>query len=280
TFNPDVIISDFEPFVSAIGTIRSIPVISMDNQHVISFCSLEYPMAWIPDYLLARTICDNINRFARHFFLTSFFGPELKPDVSVKATLVGPIQRKEVLSQTPVNGEHILVYIRTPDRAQSILPLMEKLDARFIAYGFEPPEAVRNVTFKKPSDSEFLRDLASSRAVITNGGHSLISEALYLGKPVYSIPTRGDFEQMLNAHYVERLGYGLCDIAPSGGRLHAFLDNLRHFECNIENDQRKFNGNERFFGLLETRIESLAKSHRLQKKRARTLLAVRYFSPR
>jgi len=44
---------------------------------------------------------------------------------------------------------------------------------------------------------------------VCNGGLSLIGEALYLGKPILSIPVRNQYEQVLNARYLEHLGYGL-----------------------------------------------------------------------
>ncbi len=43
---------------------------------------------------------------------------------------------------------------------------------------------------------------------MANGGFTLISESIYLKKPVLSIPVKGQFEQILNAIYLERLGYG------------------------------------------------------------------------
>ena len=52
--------------------------------------------------------------------------------------------------------------------------------------------------------------------MVTGGGFSLLSEAVYLGKPVLSIPLRGQFEQLMNARYLERDGYGIC--AERGGR--------------------------------------------------------------
>jgi uncharacterized protein (TIGR00661 family) len=44
--------------------------------------------------------------------------------------------------------------------------------------------------------------------VIANSGFSLICEALYLGKPYLAIPVRHQFEQVLNAYYVDKMGYG------------------------------------------------------------------------
>ncbi len=52
--------------------------------------------------------------------------------------------------------------------------------------GEKPPEG--NLIFKKTSEDDFLADLAACRYVIANGGHSLISEALYLGSRFSACP--------------------------------------------------------------------------------------------
>ena len=38
---------------------------------------------------------------------------------------------------------------------------------------------------------------------MTNGGLSLIHEAIYLQKPILSVPVRHQFEQEMNARYLE-----------------------------------------------------------------------------
>jgi uncharacterized protein (TIGR00661 family) len=172
--------------------------------------------------------------------------------------MVGPILRKEVLAKIPETGNHVLVYMRTPERGEIILPLLQQIDADFIVYGVNHDDiASENIYIKSPDNEVFLNDLASSKAVITNGGHSLISESLYLGKPVYSIPTQGDFEQKINAYYLQRQGYGLYDLSPSVKRIRFFLNFVEHFKENIEQDHSRFNGNDQFFSLIDATIESI-----------------------
>jgi len=62
--------------------------------------------------------------------------------------------------------------------------------------------------------------------VICNGGYTLMSEALYLGKPVLSIPLRRHGEQQLNATYLEALGLGRRARRPDIATYRAFLDDL------------------------------------------------------
>ena len=61
--------------------------------------------------------------------------------------------------------------------------------------------------------SGFIEDLRTARGVIAGGGFTLMGEAVYLRKPMLAVPVAEQFEQILNARYLERLGYG--DYAPA-----------------------------------------------------------------
>ncbi len=70
------------------------------------------------------------------------------------------------------------------------------------------PSAIGSITYLPFDEARFVDDLASARAVVTGGGFTLLSEAVSLGKPILSIPLGGQFEQVMNARYVEKLGFG------------------------------------------------------------------------
>ena len=110
-------------------------------------------------------------------------------------------------------------------------------------YGFgdRPPEG--NLTFKAFSDEAFLKDLASCRYVLCNGGHSTISEALYYGKPVFCAPVGLFYEQTVNAHLLSAAGYGDYCAGPSEWewRLSRFESRLDEYAARIRD--RDFWGN-------------------------------------
>jgi len=234
----------------------------IDNQHAISLCKLQHPKAWRKELLLARSICGGFG-LASHYFITSFFTAEVKKRAKKKVTLVGPILRHEILRQIPEIGDYVLVYKRSPERVKEIMPILGKMKDRFLVYGSDDMYSTKNITFKKRNPEEFLNDLVNCMAVITNGGHSLISEALYLGKPVYSIPTRRDFEQMINAYYLEKENYGLYDQEPSIERLQTFMENLPYFREKIKKVGSCFNGNDIFFKALDLEIKSVMQQRNL-----------------
>jgi len=252
-FNPDIVITDFEPFTPLLKTLGRVPFVSIDHQHLISACSLEYPHQWHKDFLLARAVVDNIYWFADHYIISSFFFPPLKKDARRKTSLVGPLLRDEVLRARPSRGDHILLYVTTPT-ARRILHLVKRLPVRVIAYGFGKQGVDGNITYKLPSNNGFLRDLSSARAVITNGGYMLMSEALYLGKPVFALPLEHQFEQMMNAYYLEKEGFGLYRLSPVIDDLERFLDGLSYFRRNILRKRDVLVGNEKAFQVVDVLI--------------------------
>ena len=66
--------------------------------------------------------------------------------------------------------------------------------------------------------------------MIASGGFTLMGEAVYLRRPMLAIPVGGQFEQVLNARYLEAEGYGLGADALTSERLAEFLERLPDFE--------------------------------------------------
>jgi uncharacterized protein (TIGR00661 family) len=99
------------------------------------------------------------------------------------------------------------------------------------------------------SEQGFVRDLASARAVITNGGLSLMHEAIYFGKPILSVPVRHQFEQEMNARYLEQYGYGLAAPRMDADVLEAFLQQEHEYTSALEHHRQ--NGNELLYRTVD-----------------------------
>ncbi len=261
-FRPDLTITDFEPFTPFVSRLHRVPFISVDNIHIITAAKLSTPKAWRKDRLIANAVIRGMYTMPREYLVSSFFFPELKKGQE-RTTLIGPLLRTEALRQRPTDKGHLLLYAPTETSGKAVLELVRRTGRKAVAYGFPQQGEEGNITFKKPCTDEFLKDLATASAVITGGGYSLISEALFLGKPVYSIPIKGQFEQMLNGLYLQKLGYGLYDLDPTKRRLDRFLKELDRFKTRIADDRKKqperFRGNEAAFRIID---EEIAKATR------------------
>jgi uncharacterized protein (TIGR00661 family) len=258
-FKPDFNITDFEPLVPFVSRLLNIPFYSINHQNFIFHSKLEYPRQWQNEFLKASVVADGMYWFAKKYYVTSFYFPEIKKRFKDKAVIFGPVLRKEVLKQKVRDNNKILMYTTTPE-AQKILKMFDNIDEEIVAYGFKDKKDTKNIKFKKPSTDGFLKDLAECKAVITGGGYSLMSEALYLNKPIYSIPIKGQFEQMINGYYLEKLNYGLYDLNPNKKRLMQFFDGLDFFRKNIKHSRKKFTGNKYIFKELKEIVKKHKKS--------------------
>ena len=257
-FEPEVVVSDFESFSYLFAKMRRLPIISIDNMQVISRTELNVsvPKQERGNYNLAKSIVRAKLPRSRHYFVTTFFDLPLAKD---DTTLVPPIIRSEILAATPTTGRHILVY-QSATTQQNLVPLLQQLpDQEFRVYGFNKEEDHGNVQLRAFSEAGFIADLANCRAVVTNGGFSLISEAVFLHKPVCAIPIPAQFEQWLNAAEIEKMGYGRHFAVITADNLRAFIYGLAGFETALASYRQQ--GNEVLFGQLDALLKNIGTEH-------------------
>src|SRR5207244_13246504 len=68
---------------------------------------------------------------------------------------------------------------------------------------------------------------------VANGGFTLMGEAVYLRRPMLAEPVGKQFEQILNARYLDSLGYGMSAEEITEQRLGEFLERIPDFERNL-----------------------------------------------
>ena len=248
-FKPDIIITDFEPFSNYIAYLFRIPLISIDNQHIITKCKIDVPKKFMKDYLISYFIVNLIVNNAKKYFITSFFFPGVKEK---NVSLFPPVIGRSILKAKPRKGEHVLVY-QTSKSYKRLFKVLKKVNGKFIIYGFDKESVDKNLVFRKFNNGLFYKDLAESKAVIANCGFTLISEAIYLKKPILSIPIRHQFEQIFNAIYLGKLGYGEFHEFLTEDNLKTFLSNLKTYENNLKKF-KKYDNSE-IFKRIEESVE-------------------------
>lgn len=210
-FDPMFVFSDFDSFAYLYAKSRNLPVVSIDNLQMISRCD--------HDPKILGDCIDGLgpaNTFVRaklpgcdHYIVTTFFYPTVKPADKNTTTLVPPIVREEILRAKPSDGDHVLVYQTAVGDSRLLNVLSSFPKQKFVVYGLHRDAVEGNCMLRNFSERGFVDDLAGARAVIANGGMSLLGESIYLQKPIYSVPIRDHFEQCMNAAYLEALGYGM-----------------------------------------------------------------------
>jgi uncharacterized protein (TIGR00661 family) len=224
-FEPDVVVSDFESFSYLYATNHRLPVISVDNMQIINRAkhSAKLLHGHKKAFDLTRRIVKAKLPGCFHYLVATFFYPELRKK---RTTLVPSILRPEILKAKSEPGEHLLVY-QTSTTNTELMAALKNSGLPCLVYGvrrgIKSDEVEGNLTFRPFSEAGFIEDLRTARGVVAGGGYTLMSEAVYLHKPMLSLPVQGQFEQTLNALYLEKLGYGRHATALDGKTLKAFL---------------------------------------------------------
>lgn len=252
---PDVIVTDFEIYATVVSKLLNIPLISLDNIHMMTQTKIDYPKNHYAEMIKAKGVVKTYVVKPKVHILTSFFYPKIRPRKN--AVLYPPIIREDILKLEPSEGDHIIVYQTSKESVKLVKRLKSLKDERFIVYGFNKNEVDGNLTFKEFNEDVFYDDLASSKAVICNGGFTFITEAICLKKPIYSVPAIGNFEQTLNGFYVGKLGYGEYHESMDVEKIRAFLNRLPKYQERLE--KVKKTNNDGIVRELKYRIEKYSK---------------------
>jgi uncharacterized protein (TIGR00661 family) len=253
-FTPDLVISDFESFSFVFAKHHKIPLLSIDNMQVMDRCKLDIHISKSEktNYTLAKSIVKAKVPGADGYLITSFFEAAVTKQ---QTEVVPPIIRDAIVNAAISEKKHVLMYQTSSSLSRVKQVLKQIPDTVFYVYGMNKDEQDGNVIFKPFSEAGFIKDLASARAVIANGGFSFISEAVYLKKPIYSFPIRNQFEQYMNAAYIEKLGYGRHFPDLQADSVKAFLYDLDLFKENLQTYVQQ--GNAVFFKTLNKRMKAI-----------------------
>ncbi len=228
---PNIIISDFENYSSMLSKLMNIPLISLDNIHMLTQCEYDYPPHHRADMLTAKAVTKSyILRPKRHIITTFFYPPLKHPNMTA---LYPPVLREEIMKLKSESGDHVLVY-QTAESSINLMEELKKLDYKFIVYGFNKDEVDENLTYRSFNEEQIFEDMRTAKAIIVNGGFTMISEAIYLKKPIYSTPAHKNFEQILNGFYVQKLGFGEYHDDLDVKKIENFLSHLEDYQKNLD----------------------------------------------
>jgi uncharacterized protein (TIGR00661 family) len=235
SFRPEVVITDFETWSYLFGLRHELPIISIDNMQIINRCAHppELLAGCENDFRLTNAVVKAKIPGAFHYHITTFFYP---PTRKPNTTLHPPILRPEILAVRPEPGNHLLVY-QTSTSNKALPDILKRSGRECRIYGLRrdiTTEVVDgNLRFRPFSETGFIEDLRTAAGVVASAGFTLMGEAVYLRRPMLAVPIAGQFEQVLNARYLERDGYGLAADEISDACLRQFLEALPEFQRNL-----------------------------------------------
>jgi uncharacterized protein (TIGR00661 family) len=222
----DLVISDFEPISAYAAKLRVIKSLSLSHQ--ASFLSKNTPRSYEVDPM-AEWVLKNYasckHNIGFHFDKYDDFilSPHIRSVI------------RDNKNKTERKG-YVLVYL-SAYKVEDLVNVFSKYkDFQFVIFSSQinkPGWNNSNVKFRPANQSEFMYALLQCSGVITGGGFETIAEALYLNKPVLTIPIKGQYEQECNATAASKFPNGYKGtLAPV--YLEYFL--YKTFELGIQND--------------------------------------------
>lgn len=200
-----MVLSDFEPFTSRAARLAGIPVLQLNHPGIVTRIG-----GFSPASVAARIVSRYMMACADKTLICSFFNGD-----------VGPIVREELRNSRTVRGDYFVVY-QKPLYREILKPVLDRAGIDLFKI-FPDPGA------------NYAEALAGSAGLIAPAGHQSISEAIALGKPVFAIPVKNQYEQELNARKLRASGFGdfcYADDLPTG--LPRFISGIGRYETAID----------------------------------------------
>lgn len=203
-FQPELIVSDFEPMTTSPLIEPNCEVVAISRQVTMLDPDVPMPPGGGFERKITRSVirvftCGADRRYGYHYEPASF-------------RCVPPIIRDEARQARPEMGEHVLIYCGLASfqpPPEEIVHWATRNQQRVRAYGFSNIVAnnhSRLVDFPKPNPGQFLQDLVTSRGVITTAGLSTPIETFLLQKPLVVVPIPRQWEQTVNAYQLSEAG--------------------------------------------------------------------------
>jgi len=192
----DLVISDFEPVSAWAARIHKVPSICLGHQ--ASFLSPKTPRPPKRDPLgewILTHYAPTDKAVGFHFERYDDF-------------VFTPVVRGDVRKLEPSDQGHYTVYLPAFDEKVLIQYLRQIPEAEWQVFSkfSREPSHKDNVIVHPVDNAAFMKSFAGARGMLTGAGFETPAETLFLGKKLFTVPIKGQYEQYCNAAGLERLG--------------------------------------------------------------------------
>nr|AQS28758.1 hypothetical protein [uncultured archaeon] len=228
-FKPEICISDNEPIVAQTAYLKNIPLISFSALNTFVFSDVKKPFSKKSSALIAKAVTRAITPRAQRRIAISFSDKTFNKG---GVTYTSPVIRTSIRELKPRKEDFIVVYLAKSH--DYILKILDRLDENFVVYGMQGAGRKENIIFRRTPET-FAEDLGNCKAIISNSGFSVVSEAIYLKKPIFMIPIRNQYEQFYNCLVLQNKKIGEFSERPTEKEIKLFLENLERYEKSMKN---------------------------------------------
>lgn len=248
----DLVVNDFEPVTAWACRRSQIPIVGMSHQAAVIHPQAPKPnrLDWFGMQVLER--------FAPVDHSIGFHFQAYTREIST------PVIRRAVRKLQPSIGAHVTVYLPAYSEARIIQTLRQLPQEHWEVFSprCNAPYQIDNVEILPVHPDTFLHSMSNSSGVICGAGFETPSEALYLGKPLLTIPMRGQFEQQCNAYALKQMGVAVLDEFSNASlrNLADWLEKRPVIKVNYPDESKKLVQRALEYASTQEKIEKTAQS--------------------
>jgi uncharacterized protein (TIGR00661 family) len=233
---PDVILNFFEPLTAmyALTCRERPPVVAIAHQFMCGHNDYVRAPGKYVQQLGLKWYVQLVGSRSTKVALSFYPAPDvLRDNIFVSP----PILRRQLFELEPkTNGKFVLVYLLNHGYAEQIIAWHKRHPETVLHCFYDKPDAPPELqvdptlTFHRLDGEKFLRMMAECKYVACTAGFESLSEAAYLGKPLFLVPVQNHVEQEINAIDATRIGWGITDTSFNLDRLTELperIDNAR-----------------------------------------------------
>lgn len=234
----DVVINDFE-FISAwAAKLRGVKTYGLGHQ--LSFLSSHSPRPKHKDPVgewVLKNYAPVSKAIAFHFSAFDDF-------------IFSPVIRKEIRDLKASKEGYYSVYLPAygDDHLKKYLARIPEIRWEVFSKNCAESYTYKNIRFKPVNNQEFLESFAKCEGILTSAGFETPAEALFLGKKLFCIPIKNQYEQYCNAAALSHLGLPISNQLNSGSidKIAEWVRNSAPLKLNFPDQTREIINKEIF----------------------------------
>lgn len=192
----DLVINDFEPLTAWACRFRNIPCFSLSHQFGVNGPSAPKAMTrdWLGKLILT-CYASTEKGFGFHF-------------ERYDQNTFTPVIRKEIRALNPTKKGHYTVYLPAYSDKRLIDFCSKFPDVNWHIFSKHSRQTynTHNIIVQPVNNEQFLKSFESCNGLFCGAGFETPAEALFMGKKLFVIPMKNQYEQHLNAAALEKLG--------------------------------------------------------------------------
>ena len=185
----DLVINDFEPISAWACKIKNVPCMAMSHQYAVLHKNAPKPLKADPlSWLVLRYYAPCRQGVGFHF---KNYGSDI----------FTPVIRREIRNAIPKNMGHYTVYLPAYDEKKLVKVFSEFKNVQWHIFSKRSKKAytIGNCLVRPVNAFDFTGSFTTCEGILCGAGFETPAEAMYMGKKLFTIPMKSQYEQQCNA---------------------------------------------------------------------------------